>query len=212
MKLERAQRHGVTGTGRAPLADRRDDLYETPPEATRALLSVEKLPHWLWEPAAGRGAIVNVLRAAGHEVIASDLVDYGIPTHFSRRDFLMELKAPERCEAIVTNPPFKLAAKFAAHALDLCPRLYMLLRLAFLEGTGRGPILDRGALARVHIFKNRLPRMHRDGWGGKQASSSIAFAWFCWDRAHTGPTQLHRLSWAASVTDGLYMPSTEPER
>ena len=34
---------------------------------------------------------------------------------------------------IVTNPPFKLAAQFAAHALSLCPRVAMLLRLSFLE-------------------------------------------------------------------------------
>lgn len=195
---EQTRRNGLTATGRAPLAERGDDLYETPTEATLALLRAEKLPHYLWEPAAGRGAIVEVLRTAGYTVLASDLVDYGCPTHFTRRDFLMELKAPERCEAIITNPPFKLASQFAAHALDLCPKLYMLLRLAFLEGSGRTPVLESGALARVHVFRNRLPRMHRDGWTGPQASSSIAFAWFVWDRAHTGPTELHRISWEAA--------------
>lgn len=188
-------RNATTGTGRAPLSERGDDLYETPPEATRALLRVEKLPHFIWEPAAGRGAIVKVLRAAGHQVLASDLVDYGEPSHFSRRDFLMELKAPEHTEAIVTNPPFKLGGKFVAHGLELVPKVFMLLRLAFLEGTGRTPIMDHGQLARVHVFKNRLPRMHRNGWEGKQASSSIAFAWFVWDRDHSGPTELHRISW-----------------
>jgi hypothetical protein len=55
---------------RHALSERRDDLYETPEVATRALLLVEQLPHHLWEPAAGRGAIVCVLRAAGHEVLA----------------------------------------------------------------------------------------------------------------------------------------------
>jgi hypothetical protein len=195
---EQARRNGLTATGRAPLAERGDDLYETPTEATLALLRAEKLPRYLWEPAAGRGAIVEVLRTAGYTVLASDLVDYGCPTHFTRRDFLMELKAPERCEAIITNPPFKLASQFAAHALELCPKLYMLLRLAFLEGTNRSPILDGGALARVHVFRNRLPRMHRDGWTGPQASSSIAFAWFVWDRAHSGPTELHRISWESA--------------
>ena len=38
---------------------------------SQALLRVEQLPHRLWEPAAGRGNIVNVLRAAGHEVIGA---------------------------------------------------------------------------------------------------------------------------------------------
>lgn len=182
-------------SGRAPLSERKDDLYETPPEATLALLRVESLPRYLWEPAAGRGAIVRILRAAGHEVIASDLVDYGEPTHFHRRDFLMEQKAPDNCQAIITNPPYKLAGEFITHALDLCPKVVMLLRLAFLESTRRTTILEGGYLARVHVFRNRLPRMHRDGWDGKQASSSIPFAWFVWDRDHKGPTELRRLSW-----------------
>src|SRR5579883_2790515 len=98
-----------------------------------------------------------------------------------------------------TNPPYKLANKFVSHALALgIPKVVMLLRLAFLEGQGRTPILDQGLLARVHVFRNRLPRMHRSGWDGPHASSSIAFAWFVWDLAHRGPTELRRLSWEAA--------------
>src|SRR5262249_58394798 len=48
------------------LAERSDDLYETPTVAVEALLREERLPHRLWEPACGRGAIVRPLRAAGH--------------------------------------------------------------------------------------------------------------------------------------------------
>lgn len=181
---------------RAPLSERKDDLYETPSVATDALLRVERLPHWLWEPACGRGAIVNVLRAAGHQVVASDLVDYGVPiTCHWRHDFLMERKAPDGCGAIVTNPPYKLANEFAAHALELCPKVYMLLRLAFYESERRKPILDNAGLARVHVFSKRLPMMHRDGWEGRKANSGMAFAWFVWDRSHTGPTVLQRISW-----------------
>lgn len=177
------------------LAQRKDDLYETPDVAVLALLRTEKLPHFLWEPACGPGAIVRVLRAAGHEVIGSDLVDYGDPTQFHSRDFLMEQHAPEKCEAIVTNPPFKLADKFVAHALRLVPLVIMLLRLAFIESVRRNKILDGGHLARVHVFRNRLPMMHRAGWEGDESSSSICFAWFIWDRAHASPTTLHRISW-----------------
>jgi hypothetical protein len=112
----------VAGAGRHSLKDRGHDLYETPRCAVDALLRVEALPHFLWEPAAGRGAIVNVLREAGHRVLASDLVDYGDPTHFSGRDFLLEHKAPEHCEAVITNPPFRLAQQFVEHASISCPR------------------------------------------------------------------------------------------
>lgn len=187
-----------TQSGRAPLIERKDDLYETPAVATEALLRVEKLPQNIWEPACGRSAIVNVLRAAGHGVLATDLVDYGEPgpATFYRRDFLMEREPPPNCGCIVTNPPYKLAGEFVTHALDLCPRVIMLLRLAFLESERRRSILDSGHLARVHVFRNRLPMMHRDGWGGAKASSSIPFAWFVWDREHSGPTELRRISWS----------------
>ena len=184
-----------TQAQRAPLVERKDDLYETPAVAVHALLRVETLPPRLWEPAAGRCAIVNILRGHGHEVLASDLVVYGDTTHLPRRDFLLEHKAPDGCQAIITNPPYKLADQFVRHALGLVPRVVMLLRLAFLESERRADLIERSGLARVHVFGRRLPMMHRDQWTGPKANSGMAFAWFCWDRAHTGPTELHRLSW-----------------
>ena len=107
----------------------------------------------------------------------------------------METQLPIGVQAIVSNPPFKNAADFVRKSLDLCPRVYMLMRLAFLEGIGRSDILDGGHLARVLAFRNRLPLMHRDGWDGPKSTNTIAFAWFIWDKSHTGPTELHRISW-----------------
>ena len=179
---------------RHTLTDRKDDLYETPGVATGALLRVEKLPVAIWEPAAGRGAIVDILTAAGHQVYASDLVDYGLE-HNTRIDFLFERKPPTGVDTIVTNPPFKLAEQFVEKALQLCPRVVMLLRLAFLESERRSDILEECGLARIHVFRKRLPMMHRDGWQGKKANSGMAFAWFVWDRAHRGPTEIRRISW-----------------
>jgi len=183
-----------SGTARGPLRDRGNDLYETPECATLALLRVEQLPKRIWEPACGRGAIVRVLRAHGHEVLASDLIDYGDPTCFYRRDFLLEHKLPKCCECILTNPPFSLAEEFVEHALELCPYVIMLLRLAFLESERRSHILDTGSLARIHVFRRRLPMMHRDGWTGPKTSSAMAFAWFVWDRGHIGPATINRVS------------------
>lgn len=40
------------------------EFYPTPPEATRALLSVESFDGAIWEPACGDGAISEVLKAA----------------------------------------------------------------------------------------------------------------------------------------------------
>jgi DNA polymerase len=176
--------------------ERGHDLYETPDVATEALLRVERLPHRIWEPACGPGRIVNVLRAHGHEVVATDLIDYGTdPIASYGRDFLLEQAAPDDCVCVVTNPPYRLAEDFVRKALELCPRVIMLLRLAFLKSERRCGILEDCGLARIYQFRKRLPMMHRAGWEGKKANSGMAFAWFVWDRAHRGPLTVHRISW-----------------
>jgi len=56
---------------RHPDSARGNDLYETPEVATLALLRARtRFPRTIWEPACGTGAIVRVLRDAGHRVIA----------------------------------------------------------------------------------------------------------------------------------------------
>jgi hypothetical protein len=181
--------------GKAALALRKNDLYETPACAVAALQEAEQLPEVIWEPACGHGAIVKPLRAAGHKVYATDLVDYGLEDSESGVDFLMECAPSFAVGAIVTNPPFKLADQFVRHALLLCPRVIMLLRLAFIESERRRDILDSGLLARIHVFRNRLPMMHRDGWDGPIATSATPFAWFIWEWGHTGPAAIDRISW-----------------
>lgn len=187
------------GDKRHALKARKDDLYETPPEAVRALLAAEDLPGVIWEPACGPGSIVRELRASGRQVYATDLVDYDSPDQDAAGwDFLMEQQLPIGVQAIVTNPPFKNAVKFIEHGLNLCPKVIMLLRLSFLEGSGRGNILDGGKLARVLVFIERLPMMHRDGWNGPKSTNTMAFAWYVFDAEHRGPTHLHRISWRKS--------------
>jgi hypothetical protein len=79
----------------------------------------------------------------------------------------------------------------------------MLLRLAFFEA-GAGPtkkaalrryVLDEHPPARIHVFRLRLPMMHRKNYDGPKANSGMAFAWWIWDRSHTGPTVIDRISW-----------------
>jgi hypothetical protein len=183
-------------TLRHPRAERGFDLYETPAPAVEALLRVERLPHGVWEPAAGRGAIVRVLRDRGHSVIASDIVDHGFPLHFVG-DFLTRTKAPVGTEAIVTNPAFGLAVPFVAHALELAPLVILLLRWAFYEGhrKRRIQILEHSGLARIHLFRRRLDHMHRAEWTGPKARPRQALAWFCWQRGYGGPAVVDRISW-----------------
>jgi hypothetical protein len=163
------------------------DAYYTPPEAVHALLWVERFDGPIWEPACGNGAISRVLLHAGHEVISTDLAltGYGTPC----TDFLMEWQA--RAPNIVTNPPFKLANQFAAHATSLASgKVAFLLRLVWLEGKARRRLFERSPLARVWVFSGRLPRMHREDYDGKKTSSAMAFAWFVWERGWSGAPHL----------------------
>jgi hypothetical protein len=190
----------------ATLDERGDDLNETPAEAVTALLGVEKLPEVVWEPACGPGAIVRVLRGRGHVVYGTDLNDYRDRDHCDQDqagwDFFKQKQLPLGARAIITNPPFQHAARFAAHAINLCPQVFLLLRLAFLEAgndktdAGRARLfsLDGGHLARVHVFRNRLPMMHRDGWEGNKVSNPTPYAWFVFEHAHKGAASIDRIS------------------
>jgi hypothetical protein len=147
----------------------------------------------VWEPAAGHGGIAHVLRDAGILVIASDIVRYeDFDLHFTG-NFLAQEKAPAGCRAVLTNPLYRLAADFARHALTLVPDVFLLLRLAFLEGVTRTDLLEQSGLRRVYVFRKRLPRMHREDWTGPKANSSMCFAWFAWRRHYNGLPTLHRI-------------------
>src|SRR5215475_12562363 len=100
-------------------AERRHDLYETPSVAVEALLRVLVLPSGaIWEPACGRGAIANVLRAHGYRVVCTDLIDYGTdPTAIYGVDFLKTTELPAGISCIVTNPPYGWEGRKASSGL-----------------------------------------------------------------------------------------------
>lgn len=156
------------------------DFYRTPPGAVRALLGVESFPDIIWEPACGDGAISEVLVSRGFSVVSSDLIDRGYGR--SGVDFLLSTGA--KADAIITNPPFKLAQEFIVHAISLgVDKVALLLKLSFLEGISRSKFLERSPLKRVWVFRERLSMTRA---GTKQGSGMIAFAWFVWEKGYTG--------------------------
>lgn len=190
------------GAAKHALADRKDDIYETPAICVEAALRAGIFPgphQRVWEPCAGRGAISRILIAAGYEVVAQDLVphegrDSYIATH---RDFLMEAHQPG-VGCIITNPPFKLADAFIRHGLSLVPRVIVLQRAMAIEGAGRADLIDKHLRA-YWVGIDRPPAMHREGWQGNRLSNSGApFAWFDFSaapRAAGEPIALHRFWW-----------------
>ena len=194
----RTDKRGREQPAGKPKRKRRDsrglDCYWTPPAAVHALLEVEKFTGAVWEPACGSGNVVGVLRDAGHHVVATDVADYGCPDAEGGVDFLKVQRPPKGVQTVITNPPYKWANEFVRHALKLVPRVVMLLPLGFLSGLGRSDIIDSGQLARVYVFRNRLPNMHRDGWEGPHASNKDTHAWFVWERGHVGRPAMYRIT------------------
>lgn len=165
--------------GKKVIARDPHDFYPTPRGLTEAVLQAEHFGKQVWEPACGDGAMAEVLKAAGYEVIASDLIDRG---YGEVEDFLT---SDRKVESIVTNPPFKIAEEFLQKALKSTTRnVAMLLPLTFLEGQERAHLLRSTPLKAVHVFSYRVSfcrnRLERPRHG------RAAIAWFVWEHGYSG--------------------------
>jgi len=176
--------------GFKPTTKRRADLggpdfYPTPAWATYALIDNERFVGDIWECACGDGAMSAVLARTGNKVESSDLYARGFGEN--GHDFLTTRR---RRKNIVTNPPFHSAEGFVAIGLKQAEEKFaLLLRLAFLEGANRAnTIFHVHPPSRVWVFSERITFYPK---GAVVAGSgTTAYAWFVWDRNHSGPTQL----------------------
>jgi hypothetical protein len=90
----------------------------------------------------------------------------------------------------ITNPPYHSAEGFVASGLKQAgSKFALLLRLAFLEGAYRAnTIFHRHPPSRVWVFSERISLYPK---GARIAGiGTTAYAWFVWDKAHDGPTEL----------------------
>jgi hypothetical protein len=150
--------------------------------------------------------MTEVLRRTGNRIISSDLYDRGFGE--TGHDFLTSKR---RATNIITNPPFHSAEGFVAQCLKLAEgKFALLLRLAFLEGANRTrTIFHKDPPARVWVFSERITFYPK---GAKVAGSgTTAYAWFVWDKAHSGQTQLqwfrpgYKVAYRGSATPMLNM-------
>ena len=161
------------------------DFYPTPHWATFALIESEPFKGDIWECACGDGAMAEVLAETGNQVISSDLYDrgYGEVGH----DYLTTQR---RALNIITNPPYNSAEGFVARGLEAAERKFaLLLRLAFLEGANRAnTIFHRNPPSRVWVFSERITFYPKNAVIA--GSGTTAYAWFVWDKDHSGSTEL----------------------
>lgn len=159
---------------------KRNDAYYTPAWVTEALLPyIPDRIESVWEPAAGRGGIVKVLRNEDYVVWDSDL------RHFRRKvDFLTSGRT---AQAVITNPPYGLTVEFICKALEVTKPhkgfVAMLLRTDFDHGKTRRDIFGDCAQ-----FAKKLVLTKRIVWFRPViASPSENHAWFCWSWRNSSP-------------------------
>jgi hypothetical protein len=163
-------------------ARKENDLYQTEPWATRAVL--RHLPigqGWVvWEPAAGNHLMADVIRETGAKVRTSDIAVYD-RQHDAIFDFLVPRPHLEpNINAIITNPPYgkgnRDAVLFARHALERCHGYVALLLTAKFDfGKTRAFLF-----ADNPRFMAKIALVDRIQWFPGDTSGTEDHAWYIW--------------------------------
>lgn len=162
-------------------ARKENDLYQTEPWATEALLRHFPVgPGWVvWEPAAGNHLMADVIRETGAKVVTSDIETYD-REHDHIIDFLNPRVTAQAYNAIYTNPPYgkgnRDAVKFARLALERCNgHVALLLTAKFDFGK-----------TRVDLFRDnpryvaKIALLDRIQWFPGDSSGTEDHAWYVW--------------------------------
>ena len=176
--------------GRVHPTRARFEYYPTPPQGTRALLSVEDFDGSIWEPACGEGHISNVLVNAGYDVVSTDLILRGYGE--GDVDFLRQTVA--RGKHIVTNPPYGrgLGDAFVLKALDLTAKtggkVAMLLNLASLCHPSRHEFWCRNQPAVLYALDELVCWPEGRPELARASTATHRYVWAVWKPGHVGST------------------------
>lgn len=169
------------------------DFYPTPSWVTQALLKHVTLRGPVWEPCCGDGAMAGVIAQAGHQVVATDLVDHGFGQ--AGIDFFHCQEFPAGCGAMVTNPPYgdggvmqrssqvsRAMLGFVRHALTLAGRsngqLALLVRFQWMAGKRASDLITAGPLDTVVTLTRRIRWFD---YGPQTNNGQHHHAWLFWD-------------------------------
>jgi hypothetical protein len=167
-----------------------NDHYVEPAWCSKRLFDVEEFCGLVNDPCCGFGTIPKAALAAGLEATAADIVDRGYTLHRPIEDFLTSDWTRSN---IVTNPPFKIADRFALHALKLT-----LGKVAIIFPTRRlnaAHWIRRTPLRRIWLLTPRpsMPPGHVVAAGGKPGGGKVDFCWAVFERGWSGPAELRWL-------------------
>lgn len=163
------------------------DDFQTPPEALVPLRPY--LPcYWnYWEPACGKGNLVNWLRWRGYRVAASDRAMEERSILGSRVDFLADRDSEAYknllgwADIIVTNPPYSVLDKWLARCFEIGKPFALLLPLTALGGKRRQAMYRQQGGVSVIMLGERLVMETPTGKTGAQSNPQFDVCWLCWN-------------------------------
>lgn len=156
------------------------DFYQTPTWAIQKLLERIELSGSILEPCSGNGAIAKLISGCVASDIRSDDEVYGTKgvDFFSYRE--------KTFDHIITNPPFAIAQDIIEHSIKVAnKKVYMLLKLQFLESVTRYDFFKNTPLKKVMVFCKRIT-MFPAGEDEPKNSGTIAYAWYEWEIGYEG--------------------------
>lgn len=170
-----------------------NDFYATDPKSVYALFEnfLFKKINRVLEPCVGMGHIANVVKKYADTVDTIDIVDRGYPNTVVN-DYLTHDFGSVKYDAVITNPPFKLAKEFIFKSLTLVEEggvVAMFLKISFLESEERKPFFLNTPLKYVYVFsKRQQPLRNGEPFDekGKRWAGTICFAWFIWEKGYVG--------------------------
>jgi len=141
------------------------DDFQSPKKAIDCLLPFLNSGWIIWEPAAGKGNIVNALSEKGFLVFGSDIL--------SGYDFTSSVQPNIKFDCIITNPPYSLKEEFLKRCYELGKPFALLMPLTGLESEARQKLYRKYGIQL--IIPNKRFNFETPSGGGSTA-------WFltCW--------------------------------
>ena len=156
----------------------KNDFVQTPKEITEALLKLEKFEGQILEPCCGAGAISEVLKSEGNDVITSDKFSY----NYGENKDLFEVT--EEYDNIITNPPFTQQQKVKKHLLSIAKKKVALLWYV-KNLCNEIETKTSKNLKTVYVFNKRIDWVETKlGW---------LFAWYVWEKDYEGDVIIKRI-------------------
>ena len=160
--------------------DTESDVCFTPPYAVKPLVDLVNLCDYsVWEPASGAGDLVDELNFQGVSVFGTTIETGDDFFDDELSEFHMNIY-----DAIVTNPPYSIKARWIERCYELTDNWALLLPIEVLGGAQYQRLFEDNGGVSILTFDSRvdfkMPTPGKDCIGDKWGRSSAQFptAWF----------------------------------